>query len=830
MATDWKKVLFEDSDIVISGITASNIPVTTSSVIKVLSIDGSLNGGDGGAIRKISQSALNVPQGNTNFTIEGDTGTSTHDASSDILKVITSNGVYFGATLSDISDPDGSKITFTPAVDYITGSEQVNIISGNLADFNAGNLGADWDTTIKVISAAMSTNRDNISINDGRVSPSDAYSTYPDNNFNQRANLWANYHTDLGSSETPNPNANIQGRKSIYWLSASYIGGFSDGTVSLSASFSTFTGSVATNSSSIGDLFTGSIALNDFTGSDNGGATLSSNTSSLLKVSNLVSAQVTSIEEAGTVNQITFVDNPSFGDQGKKIRLGTPSTDPDITNINSDAHDLTVGATAQGTVNAKFFSAPLEFAQVNVSRINGEIQFGTSSLHSHRFEGDVFATASRLRITGSVSFTAAPTVQNTYANVLVYDSTNGRIYKQSLGAASDNDLTTSIAALVDPVSESFRQRINTITTAVSDATNDANDIDDLEDGYTNNTDSLQNQYNNEGIYFGTASSVAAFNAGTIVGQKVLPVETVQFIANETAGTTVLSSSYNASTNTVLYTFHTGSFITATGIFTGSGEIQDAVAGLNRYGKHAELILTESAEGESNHLANKNYIAALAANFGGGDANTRFLTGAGDFSNLANNGLLVNSSSSPSQGVIEFFRTPSTYKFGVTGSKMSPTGQPTFDSLTVGDSATNSGTLTVEGTLTTLNVTNLAIKDQFILINSGATQDGLAADDNDRDGGLIVGGGGGSGSLFMYDYTAKSWGFRGSGTSNYVDYNISSQNDITIAPEATIRTIIYGQGTPPAIDTVKYGDASSFTDRGIMFCDTTAGSDDVYIYA
>jgi|TARA_R100001463_G_scaffold16964_2_gene43822 hypothetical protein len=71
--------------------------------------------------------------------------------------------------------------------------------------------------------------------------------------------------------------------------------------------------------------------------------------------------------------------------------------------------------------------------------------------------------------------------------------------------------------------------------------------------------------------------------------------------------------------------------------------------------------------------------------------------------------------------------------------------PTFTNLTL------SGNLTVNGTQTILNTTNLVVEDRFILLNSGSAT---------GDGGLIVQTETGfSGSAFAWDDSAARWGFQ-----------------------------------------------------------------------
>jgi hypothetical protein len=64
-----------------------------------------------------------------------------------------------------------------------------------------------------------------------------------------------------------------------------------------------------------------------------------------------------------------------------------------------------------------------------------------------------------------------------------------------------------------------------------------------------------------------------------------------------------------------------------------------------------------------------------------------------------------------------------------------------------------GDLTVAGTTTTLNTTNLLVEDKFILLNSGSA--------DPDEGGLIIDEGAGSGHAFIYDKGDTRWGFNAS---------------------------------------------------------------------
>ena len=100
---------------------------------------------------------------------------------------------------------------------------------------------------------------------------------------------------------------------------------------------------------------------------------------------------------------------------------------------------------------------------------------------------------------------------------------------------------------------------------------------------------------------------------------------------------------------------------------------------------------------------------------------------------------ASSFSSPSQGTVR--ATINGVQTDVdTGLQTTDTVE--FAGLTITANAIIQGDLTVQGTTTTLSTTNTAIKDKFVLLNSGS------ADPNE--GGLIIDEGSGTGHAFIYD--------------------------------------------------------------------------------
>jgi hypothetical protein len=845
MAANWKKILFEGENIDVRSISASKITELTDAAavsgLPVLSYDDPATGGTG-HIRQISQTGLNSPQGNVIGTISasnhlGGVGVPLNNfnfAGDSLLLAGTVNlmpdGTNTPVVKIFITSPEDGTVTATYAAapGYITGSAQLNIISGSLVDGILGNLGNDWLTSINPFLTRIATNTSNIEDHTEQVDPDDPIQvdlptiegSIP-NWLASTSNLWRNRYSgtylssDFNDIPPLDPNADIVGRHSIYWLSASFLGGFPDGTPSLSASFSTLTGSIVSVSESINPLLVSQENLNDETGSyapsaDNG---------NFATIAGLDSATVFSIEDSVNIDQISFIDTDAGGNdlnQGKRLRLGVLDEDTDLFNL-TVAGDF--------TANTLLLNAEgIDFQQADVSITNGGIKYGTSSLHNHSYLGQVTVTGSSIAVTGPVIVNGDffPATPDNLGNIApgnsslmaVVASGSSNALQQSAISGSDNALVAMITGSANEDVQLIEAAITAIQTEIGDATADATAIDNLEAGFSTNSDSLLNTYNS-GFLFTTASSNAAFSAGDVFGSKLVLRTTASFSATQTTGTdTILTVAH--SSNTIKYTFNTASFISVTGIYTGSGEIEDDVAALDIYGQHTDGILTQS-----NTPANILYIQNLATNLPGG-AGQQFLTSSGDFDDVDNLDNLANGVLSPVQGVLDFLLEGS-YQFGATGSQMGTDGNPTFSTLTV------DGNLTVGGDIVKVNTTNLNIKDQFIAVNYGATTpDGESASERDKDGGIIVGTGNESGSLLFFDNSDCTWGFVGADTpSTATDYSSNFSNP-TVA-DVRVRVVAQGAGAPPDVTTIGYGTGSADTERGIMWCDTT-GDEGVYIYA
>jgi hypothetical protein len=113
----------------------------------------------------------------------------------------------------------------------------------------------------------------------------------------------------------------------------------------------------------------------------------------------------------------------------------------------------------------------------------------------------------------------------------------------------------------------------------------------------------------------------------------------------------------------------------------------------------------------------------------------------------NNGVVSGSTfSSPNQGTL---RTVTNGVQNDIDLGLQTTDNVTFNTLTVAGDTTVNGNLTVNGDLTSLNTTNKAITDKFILLNSGST--------NPDEGGIVIDEGSGTGHAFIFDGDDGRWG-------------------------------------------------------------------------
>jgi hypothetical protein len=405
--------------------------------------------------------------------------------------------------------------------------------------------------------------------------------------------------------------------------------------------------------------------------------------------------------------------------------------------------------------------------ETGASIISGSTKFGTSGQSNiHRFTGSLEITGSFVINNTNTNVTISDvTTDNNVGidNIIARRSSDGRLY--TAGTA----IGTAISGAFDTLSSSFAADIATLDSTTTTA-NESN-ITNLQTISQSLVDSAS-----LGIRFAVGDN----------GSSIGFAKTASFTASGdglTVGVTNTSDGV-----TFDYTLNSTTVGNAIGAYSSSTQLQEELDSIY-------VQLTDAPISGAEQLQTLGFITAS------------------DFNQL------IDLPSGIISGVLSGDGDQGTIK--INGNDVSIQGlgesdSPTFNDLTV----TNN--LTISGDVTSFNVDNLNIEDQFILINSGA-----GGDDNDKDGGIIVDNGGGSGSLFVYDYGRKVWGFRGATDSSKVNYNAVSDSNSAenTTPEVFVGTVSSSGDTPTSAPA--YGLTDS-TAKGQMHINTSDSSIWIYV--
>lgn len=138
------------------------------------------------------------------------------------------------------------------------------------------------------------------------------------------------------------------------------------------------------------------------------------------------------------------------------------------------------------------------------------------------------------------------------------------------------------------------------------------------------------------------------------------------------------------------------------------------------------------------------------------------------------------------------------------------GNQSSDTATFSGGVVVTGNLDVNGTLTTINSTNLAVSDKFIIAASGSSS---------GDGGLIIEtNGNGSGTAFGYDDSSKRWGL--------TKEDDTANNATSISPRQFVVSVS-GSSASPSGNPSDFGTGTA--DRiGMMHVNTSNG--EIWIYS
>ena len=335
------------------------------------------------------------------------------------------------------------------------------------------------------------------------------------------------------------------------------------------------------------------------------------------------------------------------------------------------------------------------------------------------------------------------------------------------------------------------------------------------------------------IVSGSNAHLAAIKSSTLTNDEILIAGTDGLIENSgiSFNGTVLNIGASSITSTGASTILTGSF---TGSFSGDGSgltgLPTALAFAGDSGTDTLNLLgdTLTFDGGTSitSLVTNNQVSFGVDN--GGITETQLNTsvaGTG-LSGGAGTALSVDYGSvagKAAQGNVDFSLSGTSGEIGVTGTTAQAlgagpsytltlpdtiSGNRTFSgTVNVGTNLVVTGDLTINGTTTTLNTSNLLVEDRFVLLNSGSA--------DPDEGGLIIDEGTGSGHAFIYDAGDTRWGFNASVAQDATTANTTAYAAAIVDLDNTAHSTAYG--TTPA----------EYDKRGNIKIDT---SDDIWIYA
>ena len=274
------------------------------------------------------------------------------------------------------------------------------------------------------------------------------------------------------------------------------------------------------------------------------------------------------------------------------------------------------------------------------------------------------------------------------------------------------------------------------------------------------------------IVSGSSAHLAAITSSTLTDNNILIAGTAGLIENSglTLSGTTLAIGANIITSTGATSILSGSF---SGSFQGDGSLLTglptvlAIAGNTGTDNINLLTDTFTIVGGSSltSTVTNNQVSIGVDN--GGITETQLNTSVAGTGLSGGGGTVLSvdygsSAGTAVEGNVNFSLSGTSGEIGVTGTTAQALGSGPSYTLTLPDSITGNrtftnnvivtGDLTVNGTTTTLNTSNLEVEDKFIFLNAGS---GSVAPTGE--GGIIVEAGtADSGSAFYYDGNSSRW--------------------------------------------------------------------------
>ena len=335
------------------------------------------------------------------------------------------------------------------------------------------------------------------------------------------------------------------------------------------------------------------------------------------------------------------------------------------------------------------------------------------------------------------------------------------------------------------------------------------------------------------IVSGSSAHLAAITSSTLTDNNILIAGTAGLIENSglTLSGTTLAIGANIITSTGTTSILSGSF---SGSFQGDGSLLTglptvlAIAGNTGTDNINLLTDTFTIVGGTSltSTVTNNQVSIGVDN--GGITETQLNTSVAGTGLSGGGGTVLSvdygsSAGTAVEGNVNFSLSGTSGEIGVTGTTAQTLGSGPSYTLTLPDTISGNrtfsgtvnvgtnlvvtGDLTINGTTTTLNTSNLLVEDRFVLLNSGSA--------DPDEGGLIIDEGSGAGHAFIYDAGDTRWGFNASVAQNATTANTTAYAAAIVDLDNTAHSTAYG--TTPA----------EYDKRGNIKIDT---SDDIWIYA
>lgn len=295
--------------------------------------------------------------------------------------------------------------------------------------------------------------------------------------------------------------------------------------------------------------------------------------------------------------------------------------------------------------------------------------------------------------------------------------------------------------IASDISGSFTALSSSIATRFDGLTSDYTELTNIPNGIVSSSAQITSGLENQEVNLGTAAITASFFKGD--GSQLTNIDVAQSatVIDTFTNQTTVAVSHNFGSKNVLATVYNSNdqqifpaSITTTDLNTVTVTFDVATSGRVIVGKGGHVVsgsipfdnllnvptLVSSSNQVS--LASVDGFSSYSSS-----VSTRFDNLTSDYTELTNipNGIV---SSSAQLG-------------------LSSADSPQFTNLVL------TGDLTVQGTTTSVQSTNLLVEDKFILLNSGSA--------NPDVGGIVIDEGNGAGHAFIYNNTAGRFGYTGS---------------------------------------------------------------------